>query len=125
MTVSPQITFVCCVESGSLEAQTVRMIESLRRWGGRFANAPLVAVTPRFGSPLSHKTRQTFERFNVEYLQFQAKSRYPWFQYLNKPNALVAVEERSTSECIGWLDSELLFLDEPNQPLLNEGEDFV
>lgn len=45
---NPQITFVCCVELGSLEAQTVRMIESLRRWGGQFANATVFAVTLRF-----------------------------------------------------------------------------
>ncbi len=122
---NPEITFVCCVESGALEAQTVRMVESLRRWGGRFANAPLVAVTPLFGPPLSDKTRKTFERLNVEYLHFQAKSPYPWFKYLNKPNALVAVEERSTSEYIGWLDSDLLFVGEPDQLILNDGEDFV
>jgi len=101
------------------------MVESLRRWGGKFANASLVAVTPRFGPPLARKTLETFERFNVEYLHFQAKSRYPWFKYLNKPNALVAVEERSTSEFIGWLDSDLLFVGEPDQFILNDGEDFV
>ena len=32
----PDVTFVCCVEAGPLEAMTVRMIESLRRWGGTF-----------------------------------------------------------------------------------------
>ncbi len=123
--VNPQITFVCCVESGALEAQTVRMVESLRQWGGRFANAPLIAVTPRFGPPISHKTRQSFERLNVEYLPFQTKSQYSWFKYLNKPNALVAAEERSSSEYIGWLDSDLLFVGEPDKFFLNEDEDFV
>ena len=125
MTLNSQITFVCCVESGSLEAQTLRMVESLRRWGGKFANAPLVAVTPRLGPPLARKTLKTFERFNVEYLPFQAKSRYSWFKYVNKPYALVAAEERSTSEFIGWLDSDLLFLGEPDKLMLNDGEDFV
>ena len=125
MTISPQITFVCCVESGALEAQTVRMVESLRRWGGKFADAPLIAVTPRFSPPLSYQTLKTFEQFNVEYLHFQAKSQYSWFKYLNKPYALVAVEERSTSEFIGWLDSDLLFLGEPDQFILKDGEDCV
>jgi lipopolysaccharide biosynthesis glycosyltransferase len=43
---------------------------------------------------------------------------------MNKPYALAAVEELSTSECIGWLDSDILFLGEPAQLILNEGEDF-
>jgi hypothetical protein len=125
MTTSPSITFVCCVESGSLESQTLRMIESLRRWGGRLANAPILAVTPRLGPPLSRKTHQAFERLQVEYLHFSTKNQYSWFKYLNKPYALVAAEERSTTESIGWLDSDLLFVDEPVRLMLNEGEHFV
>jgi hypothetical protein len=74
LTVSPQITFfVCCVESGALEGQTVRMVESLRRWGGQFANAPLVAVSPRLSSPLSRETHRAFERLQVEYFSFMQK----------------------------------------------------
>jgi hypothetical protein len=124
---SPNITFVCCVESGWLEAQTIRMVESLRRWGGQFANTPIIAVKPRLGPPISHKTRQVFDRWQVEYLPIQVKKkkRYPWFRFLNKPYALIEVEERSTSEYICWLDSDLLFLGEPDQLILKEGEDFV
>jgi hypothetical protein len=125
MTENPQITFVCCVESGWLEAQIVRLVESLRRWGGQFADASIIAVTPRFGPPLMRKTYQFFEKHCVEYVRFYAKSSYSWFPYLNKPFALVAAEERTSSEYIVWLDSDLLFLDEPNQLILKEGEDFL
>lgn len=121
----PSITFVCCVESGSLETQTVRMIESVRRWGGKFAHATILAVTPRFGSPLANQTQRAFERLNVTYLRFQSKSSYSWFGFLNKPYALLAAEDYSTSEFICWLDSDLLFLDEPELLLLQEGEDFA
>ncbi len=125
MITNSSITFVCCVESGWLENQTVRMIESLRRWGGQFANAPVFAVTPRFGPPLAYLTYQAFERLNVQYLRYQAKSRYSWYNFMNKPFALLAAQERSTSECVGWLDSDLLFLGEPNQLNLNKEEDFI
>ena len=63
MTKISDITFVCCVESGSLESQTIRMVESLRRYGGKFANAPVIAVTPRFGAPLSKATLQVLKNF--------------------------------------------------------------
>lgn len=120
-----KITFVCCVESGPLEVQTVRMIESLRRWGGRLANAPIVAVTPRFGPPLARKTLQTFEKFDVRYLRHSGKTQYSWFHFLNKPLALVAAEEYTNSETLCWLDSDLLILSEPDKLLMNEGEDFL
>ena len=121
----PSITFVCCVESGSLEIQTIRMIESLRRWGGKFANAPIYAVTPRFTPPISKTTRLAFEKFQVEYLSFQSQSEYSWNKFLNKPSALAAVEKHATTECISWLDSDLLIVDEPYELNLNETESFI
>ena len=66
---SHPITFVCCVESGLLENQTVPMIESLRRWGGRLRESPIFAVTPRMGPSLSRQTHRSFERLGVEYLR--------------------------------------------------------
>lgn len=125
MTERPQITFVCCVESGPLERQTVLMVESLRRWGGQFANAPVFAVTPRFGPPLANVTHQAFKKLHVEYLCIHQNSKYSWNKFLNKPYALVTVEKHTTSECIAWLDSDLLILNAPDQLILNEGEDFL
>jgi hypothetical protein len=124
-TKNPKITFVCCVESGPLETQAVRMIESLRRWGGAFANAPIIAVTPRIGPPLTFKTHNTFERLNVKYIRYRFKSKYSWFKFLNKPLALFAAEEHVVSDSVCWLDSDLLILDEPEQLVLNSGEDFL
>ena len=125
MTIKPSITFVCCVESGALENYTVRMVESLRRWGGVFANSSIFAVTPRFGPPLSPKTHQAFEKFKVEHIFYCPRNPYSWNKFMNKPYALLAVEERSKSECIGWLDSDLIFLGEPSQLILNNREDFL
>jgi len=121
----PDITFVCCVESGWLETQTVRMVESLRRWGGAFADVPVVAVTPRFGPPLSSKTLRAFDHLGVEYLRFRAQNPYAWKSFLNKHYAMAAVEERCTTEFLGWLDSDLLILGEPDQLRLSDDEDFA
>jgi len=119
------ITFVCCVESGSLECQTVRMVESLRQYGGKFSTAPIIAVTPRFGPPLSATTVQAFDKMNVTYLRTRARNNYPWFKFLNKPLALVAADQRATSESVAWLDSDLLFVSEPEELELRPSEDFL
>ncbi|NJP10886.1 MAG: hypothetical protein HC866_16570 [Leptolyngbyaceae cyanobacterium RU_5_1] len=101
------------------------MITSLRKWGGQFADAPVFAVTPRFGPPLSAKTLQVFEKYNVKHLRVSKKLEYDWFPYTNKPRSLVIAEPYITSEFVGYLDADLLILNEPNQFLLNDGEDFA
>jgi hypothetical protein len=123
-----QITFVCCVESGSLEVQTVRMVESLRRYGGRYANAPIFAVTPRFGAPISPQTQQIFADHQVQHLVIKPHENsvgYRWNHFINKPTALLAVDERCTTEAIAWLDSDLLIVGEPHEFQLAEGENFL
>lgn len=121
----PDITFVCCIESGSLELQTIRMVESLRRWGGRFADVPVYAVSPRFSPPITKSTRLALEKFQVKHLSFQTKNKYSWYKFLNKPLSLAAVEKIATTECIGWLDSDLLVVDEPYQLELSESESII
>ncbi len=51
----PTATIVTCVEYGPLEQMVVRMVDSLRRWGGRLADAPVYAVKPRRGMPLTRE----------------------------------------------------------------------
>jgi len=121
---SASVSFVCVVESGWLESQTVRLIESLRRHGGRFANAPIYAVTPRFGPPLRRATHDTFERHVVRRLRSSMPSSYEWFTAIAKPRALAMAEEQATTEVMCWLDSGLLILSSPDALQLTN-EDFA
>jgi hypothetical protein len=125
MSQPPNISFVCCVESGWLEDQVIRMVESLRRWGGRFADAPVFAVSPRRGLPLSSQTLKAFEKLNIRYLQFNQPTEYEWFPYLNKPRSLVIAEPHIKTELVGYLDADVIVVGEPNQFILQEGEDFA
>lgn len=118
-------SFVCCVESGWLEPGTVRLVESLRRFGGRYAAAPIVAVTPRFGPPLSAETKRAFADWDVKHITPGIPNAYPWFNFFNKPLALVAAEEHIDTEAIGFLDSDLLIVREPDELELMPGEDFL
>lgn len=119
------ITFVCCVESGWLEVQTLRMIESLRTWGGSFASSPIYAVTPRFGPPIAKSTRSCFDKFQVEYVYFHYNYKYSWNKFLNKLLALTTVQELAKTELLGWLDSDLLIVDEPSQFVIKENKSFI
>jgi hypothetical protein len=121
----PTVTFLFCVESGFFEAQTVLVVESLRRFGGRFAGAPALAVTPRFGPPLSRHTLRRFEELGVTYVRRWAGHPYDWYPYTNKALAALIADEQATTEQVIWLDSDVLVLAEPELLLLAQGEDFA
>jgi|SRR5215469_5971346 len=101
------------------------MVRSLRKYGGRFASSPVVAVTPRFGPPLSKRTLRAFNDLDVLYVRRPIKTKYSWFKFLNKPLALAIAEEFINSEAIGFLDSDLLFVNEPERLRLLPSEDFL
>jgi lipopolysaccharide biosynthesis glycosyltransferase len=101
------------------------MIESLRRWGGSLANAPLIAVTPRAGPRIGATTHASFEKHEVRYVRESTSSRYAWFRFYNKPLAVAAADAIAATDTIGWLDSDILFVGDPELLRLAEGEDFA
>jgi len=107
-----KITFVCCIEAGSLEELTVRMISSLRRWGGKHKNADVIAVKPRFGSPLSSKTL-TFMKENAVNFVASNVNTESWFKYMNKPHALKLADKYIHTDYVCWIDSDTIILKEP------------
>lgn len=117
------ISAVCCVEFGRLEAETVLMVQSLRKFGGALSQIPVMAVVGRFGAPLRRATVDELERLNVQIMRAEPGSNpATWFNYGNKGAAVVTAEKHATTEQIMWLDSDMVFLGEPKSIVLNEGE---
>jgi len=111
---------VCCIESGVLEPMTVRMIESLRRFGGRLASAPVLAVNPRFGPPIAKQTRRRLETLGARYLHVGAQGPYAWYHFMNKVRAVeVAENELPGADVLTFIDCDVLVLDEPADFLLD------
>jgi hypothetical protein len=119
------LTIVSCIEAGVLEPMTLRMAESLRRFGGRFADVDVIAVRPRPGPPLAPATRRSMIDLGVRYLEANPATPYTWHHYMNKPQALVAAESAVDTDAILWLDSDVIILREPADLALPDGVDFV
>lgn len=117
--------FVTSVESGSIEQQCVRMVESIRRHGGRRSQDPVIAVTPRFGPPLEASTLRIFERLDVVHLIRPSHHRYAWFHFLNKPLALCSAEQHVSAEQVTFIDCDTLIVSNPGDLLLGPQEDFT
>src|SRR4051812_16320953 len=92
------IAFVTCIEAGGLEQQVVRMIKSLRKWGGRFANAPVYAVKPRPGVPLSRATLAGLDECEATFRSIRPVNPYRWYAFMNKPLSLIEAEAQSTAD---------------------------
>ena len=92
----------------------VRMVESLRRFGGRFAQTPVWAVTPRPGPSLARATLGEFERLGVKHVHIRDAHSYQWYNMWNKIAALSHVETRVETDYMGFIDSDVIFLGEPD-----------
>jgi len=121
----PSLTFVCCIEAGPMEKQVMLLVESLRRFGGRFAACDILAVRPRRGLPLAAQTRKTLRQLGVTYRTCSAGHDASWYANLNKATALAFVETQVETEQICWLDSDILIAREPSALELKRGEDFA
>lgn len=121
----PDITFVACVESGPLEEQAARLLESRTRFAGAFAACPLVLVKARRGPALSRRIRKVAAEAGARLLDIPGVRGWEWMHYLNKPVALTAVEKTSATDWICWIDSDVLLLREPWALLPPNGAEFT
>jgi hypothetical protein len=121
----PSTTVVACIEAGELEPKTIRMVESLRRFGGHFAEVDVLAVTPRIGPRLAPETRRRMKELEIRHIQLRPKTRYVWHHFMNKAQAVKAVERIVETDSILWIDSDIIFLREPKDLELPQGIDFL
>ena len=119
-----QITFVSCIERGRLEDETVLMLDTLRRNGGRLADARVLVVVGRRGAALAPATEAALARLGVELIHDRQQNPAPWFNYANKIAAVTIAQKLATTPLIAWLDSDVLVASEPTGLLLDDGEDF-
>jgi hypothetical protein len=119
------IGMVGCIESGTLEPQTIRAIESLRLFGGRFSRCDVVLVQPRPGAPLMDSTRARLRELGAVILDVPYLRHYRWQHFMNKLHAMLWAERTLTTDVVAWIDGDLIFLDEPVELELTSDEDVV
>ena len=110
-------TFVLCVESGIYESMAVRAVESLRRYGGRFAESDVLALTSRLGPPLASSTRTDLADLEVRTV-FRPHLRRGWFPWMGKVWAAREGERLAATDTVAYVDCDVLFLAEPTELLL-------
>jgi hypothetical protein len=117
------LRIVCCVEAGRLEGETVLMCESLRRFGGGLASAPVSAYRPRAGESLALETRSRLAELDVELVEDELNTAHAYHPIANKLYAGADAERRHGDDVIAVLDSDAVFVGEPSLLDLDAGTD--
>jgi hypothetical protein len=117
------ITFIACVERGELEAKTLLLCRSIRRYGGRFANAPIFTFQPRRGTAVSPATRRALASLGVTHVTERLNSAFPDYAIGNKVFAAARGEELAATDVVAFLDSDTIITSEPNEMDLPDGID--
>lgn len=118
------LAFICCIQPGFLEDQTVLLAQSIRLFGGRYRDCPIYAISPH-GESLSQSCMQALESLKVHVDIQSLNSRIMSFRYANKAYALEHAETAYMHEINVFLDSDTLFVDEPLAFTADHGRDFL
>ena len=111
-----KIEIVICTEgAGYLESMSKLLIATLREFGGQFRDIPVFSYQPRKDFKVSQETIAFFEKNNVEYVDIELNKDFCDYTFANKLLASSHREENTNAEILIFLDSDVLFLNEPKE----------
>jgi hypothetical protein len=117
------LSFLLCVEAGPLEPQSLLLVRSIRRWAGRYADAPIHAFRPREGPRLAAETYDAFDQLGVVVHEEVLNRDHHDYVHANTIYVLRRAEEILDQEVIAFCDSDKVFLSEPSAFGLQPGID--
>jgi hypothetical protein len=110
---TPSILFVACVEAGALEQKARLLVRSIRRFGGRWREAPIHTFAPRKGRAISDATRAIFDAHGVVHHDELLNADFDGYGVGNKIFASARAEELAGEDVIVFVDTDTVILSEP------------
>ena len=120
---SVPIAFILCTEGGVLEPESLLMVESFRKYTGKFKDAPLYSFQVREKNDVSAETIAKLTGFGVNHQKVVLNTKYPDYPLANKPLLCAYAERTIDADILVFLDSDLVFFSEPTEFLLPHGYD--
>lgn len=108
-----EIAFLICVEANRLEPQARLLCDSIRRYGGRYRMAPIVAVSPRTHLALSADSRKHLEALGVTYIALPLNDTGSPYGTINRIVTGAWAETELAQQYLVLLDTDTVFVDEP------------
>ena len=110
----PDVEFVLVVEAGVLEHQARLLCKSIRVHGGCYRDARITAVSPVPGRRPSREFGAFADRHAVDYLERSLRMECPEYRTTNRIYAAAERADCSPAEVLVVIDSDTLFLREPD-----------
>lgn len=110
----PDCSIVLSVERGKLESQAVLLVDSLRRFGGRYAESPVYAISPRPARQMGRECREALRGLGVEIVVESLVSEEESYGTVARLGSCVWAENQLRSEVLISLDDDLFFAREPD-----------
>jgi hypothetical protein len=107
------IAFIACLERGSLEEQTILLCRSIRRFAGRYRDAPIYTFQPREGAEISPQTLAVLEQLGVSHSTERLNREFKESGYVNKIMVSARAEEVLKEEVLVFVDSDTIMTGEP------------
>lgn len=109
-----EIAFLICVEANRLEPQARLLCESIRTFGGRYRQAPILAVSPRPHLALGPEARAHLELLGVAYVVEPLNDTGSPYGTINRIVAGAWAETVSPRPYLVLLDTDTVFVSEPS-----------
>lgn len=113
--------FCLLAERGPLELQAVLLCESIRKYCGRYASAEITVISPRAGRRPSSHSRRRFMELGAEYKEVSLQSPTPEYGPSFRVMALAWRARQDGPKILVQLDTDTIFLDEPDLDLSSHG----
>jgi len=110
----PDCSFVLSAEKGQLEAQAILMVESLRQFGGAYANCPVYVVSPRPSRKIGPACRNALRQMHVQVIDQALIPDAEPYGSAGRLAVCAWAERNLTCEILVSLDDDLFFIDEPD-----------
>jgi hypothetical protein len=112
------LAFLMCVERGRLETEAVLLCESLRRWGGAAAEAPVYAFSPRPDHQPASETVAGLDRLGATHVTESLVPDLPGgLPTFNKVFVSAWAERELEHETLVFTDTDTILVGEPGELL--------
>lgn len=109
------VAFVVSFTGGRLQAETLLLVESLRRWGESHAEAPVYAICPRASEQPDRSAVERARAMGVEYVSTDFGPRHAQVPNADKIFASAYAEREFDHETLVFVDSDTVFLNGPDE----------
>jgi hypothetical protein len=111
------VTFALCIENNSIRDQALLLCESIRRYAGRYRQSKILAFAPRVGLGVDAATQRVLQDLGVEYIDEPLNTTCREYAPANRVFAGAYAERHVDTDFVVVMDSDTVWLDEPDLPL--------